>query len=130
VVNVWAVIATAVNVEGRREIIGFDMVTTETTAGWTAFLRSLVARGLGGVEGVISDAHGGSKPRSRRCSARRRASAAERSVAGRPPIKPATEAGDDSVVGVAEACAVGAMPCLRRRAGSVREGDAQPLEGR
>jgi putative transposase len=61
VVNVSAVVATAVNVEGRREIVGFDVVTTETTAGWTAFLRSLVARGLGGVELVISDAHGGIK---------------------------------------------------------------------
>jgi transposase-like protein len=61
VVNVSAVIATAVNVEGRREIIGFDIVTTEDTAAWTAFLRSLVARGLSGVELVISDAHGGIK---------------------------------------------------------------------
>jgi hypothetical protein len=61
VVNVSAVIATAVNNEGRREIIGFDIVTTESTASWTAFLRSLVARGLTGVELVISDAHGGIK---------------------------------------------------------------------
>jgi transposase-like protein len=61
VVNVSAVIATAVNTEGRREIIGFDIVTTEDTAAWTAFLRSLVARGLSGVELVISDAHGGIK---------------------------------------------------------------------
>lgn len=61
VVNVSAVIATAVNNEGRREIIGFDVVTTESTASWTEFLRSLVARGLSGVELVISDAHGGIK---------------------------------------------------------------------
>lgn len=61
VVNVSAVIATAVNNEGRREIIGFDIVTTESTASWTEFLRSLVARGLSGVELVISDAHGGIK---------------------------------------------------------------------
>lgn len=61
VVNVSAVIATAVNNEGRREIIGFDIVTAESTASWTAFLRSLVARGLLGVELVISDAHGGIK---------------------------------------------------------------------
>jgi len=61
VLNVSAVIATAVNVEGRREIVGFDIVTTESTASWTAFLRSLVARGLCGVELVISDAHGGIK---------------------------------------------------------------------
>ena len=39
-------IATAVNVEGRKEIIGFDIVTTEDTAAWTGFLRSLVTRGL------------------------------------------------------------------------------------
>ena len=61
VVNVSAVIATAVNVEGRREIIGFDIVTTESTASWTEFLRSLVARGLSRVELVISDADGGIK---------------------------------------------------------------------
>jgi transposase-like protein len=61
VVNVSAVVATAVNVEGRREIVGFDIVTTESTVAWTAFLRSLVARGLSGVELVISDAHGGIK---------------------------------------------------------------------
>jgi putative transposase len=61
VVNVSAVVATAVNVEGRREIVGFDIVTTEDTAAWTAFLRSLVARGLSGVELVVSDAHGGIK---------------------------------------------------------------------
>ena len=61
VVNVSAVVATAVNVEGRREIVGFDIVTTESTVAWTAFLRSLVARGLSAVELVISDAHGGIK---------------------------------------------------------------------
>jgi putative transposase len=61
VVNVSAVIATAVNADGKREIVGFDVVTTEDTDAWTAFLRSLVKRGLGGVELVISDAHGGIK---------------------------------------------------------------------
>src|SRR5487761_2306645 len=61
VVNVSAVIATAVNNEGTREIIGFEIATTEDSAAWTGFLRSLVARGLGGVELVISDAHGGIK---------------------------------------------------------------------
>jgi putative transposase len=61
VVNVSVVIATAVNVEGRREIIGFDTVTAESTEAWTEFLRGLVARGLSGVELVISDAHGGIK---------------------------------------------------------------------
>ena len=61
VVNVSAVIATAVNAEAKREIVGFDVVTTEDTDAWTAFLRSLVKRGLSGVELVISDAHGGIK---------------------------------------------------------------------
>ena len=61
VVNVSAVIATAVTAEGQREIIGFHVITTETTDGWTEFLRSLVTRGLTGVELVISDAHGGIK---------------------------------------------------------------------
>ncbi len=53
--------AQATNAEGKREIVGFDIVTTENTPAWTAFLRSLVARGLTGVELVISDAHGGIK---------------------------------------------------------------------
>jgi putative transposase len=61
VVNVSAVIATAVTAEGRREVVGFDVVTAETTDAWAAFLRSMVERGLRGVELVISDAHGGIK---------------------------------------------------------------------
>ncbi len=61
VVNVSVVIATAVNAGGQREIVGFDIVTTEDTDAWTEFLRSLVSRGLSGVELVISDAHGGIK---------------------------------------------------------------------
>ena len=61
VVNVSAVVATVANAKGRREIAGFDIVTTEDTPAWTEFLRSLVARGLNGVELVISDAHGGIK---------------------------------------------------------------------
>jgi putative transposase len=61
IVNVACVIATGVNVEGHREILGVDVFTTEDGAGWTAFLRSLVARGLSGVQLVISDAHEGLK---------------------------------------------------------------------
>ena len=52
-------IATGVNAEGHREILGLDLITTEDGAGWTAFLRGLVARGLSGVQLVVSDAHGG-----------------------------------------------------------------------
>jgi transposase-like protein len=46
---------------GRREIIGLDVGEAETEAFWREFLRSLVARGLVGVELAISDAHPGLK---------------------------------------------------------------------
>jgi putative transposase len=46
---------------GRREIIGLDVGEAETEAFWREFLRSLIARGLTGVELVISDAHEGLK---------------------------------------------------------------------
>ena len=59
--GVATLIATAVNAEGRREILGLDVVTTEDGAGWLAFFRGLVARGLKGVELVISDCHEGLK---------------------------------------------------------------------
>ena len=61
IANVCAVIATAVNANGQREVLGIDVVTREDGAAWTAFLRGLVARGLDGVELVISDAHPGLK---------------------------------------------------------------------
>ena len=59
IVNVVVVIATAVNADGNREVLGLDVVTSEDGAGWLAFLRSLVARGLSGVQLVISDCHEG-----------------------------------------------------------------------
>ncbi len=59
IVNVAVIVATGVNAEGHREILGLDVITNEDGAGWTAFLRSLVARGLSGVALVISDAHTG-----------------------------------------------------------------------
>ena len=55
------VIAHAVHESGRREIIGLDVGAAETEAFWREFLRSLVARGLVGVELAISDAHPGLK---------------------------------------------------------------------
>ena len=59
VVNVHALIATGVNADGHREILGLDVASGEDGAGWLAFLRGLVARGLSGVQLVISDAHPG-----------------------------------------------------------------------
>jgi putative transposase len=58
-VNVHALIATGVNVDGYREILGLQVSSTEDGAGWLAFLRDLVARGLSGVALVTSDAHNG-----------------------------------------------------------------------
>jgi len=59
VVNVAVVVATATNAEGLREVLGLDVLTTEDGAGWTAFLRGLVARGLRGVQLITADAHVG-----------------------------------------------------------------------
>ena len=61
IVNVCVVQAVGVNDEGYREILGVDVITTEDGAGWLAFLRSLVSRGLSGVALVVSDAHEGLK---------------------------------------------------------------------
>jgi putative transposase len=55
------VVAHAVHESGRREIIGLDVGEAETEAFWREFLRSLVRRGLTGVQLAISDAHPGLK---------------------------------------------------------------------
>jgi putative transposase len=59
VVSMAVVIATGVRLSGEREVLGFDVGPSEDGAFWLRFLRSLVARGLGGVQLVISDAHQG-----------------------------------------------------------------------
>ena len=61
IVNVATVTAIGVNASGHREVLGCDVITSEDGAGWTAFLRDLVARGLAGVRLVISDDHRGLK---------------------------------------------------------------------
>ena len=66
IVNVAVVIAVGVNAEGHREVLGFDVITTEDGAGWLAFLRGLVARGLAGM-------HPGDLRRPRRAGRRHRA---------------------------------------------------------
>lgn len=58
-VNVHALIATGVNADGKREILGIEVASSEDGAGWLAFLRGLVARGLTGVQLVTSDCHQG-----------------------------------------------------------------------
>lgn len=59
IINVHALVAVGVNADGHREILGIDVATAEDGAGWLAFLRSLIARGLTGVQLVVSDAHAG-----------------------------------------------------------------------
>jgi len=54
-------LAHGVHESGYREVIGLDVGETETEAFWRSFLRSLVERGLSGVQLVVSDAHGGLK---------------------------------------------------------------------
>jgi transposase-like protein len=59
VVNVHALLATGVNADGHREILGLQVTSGEDGAGWLAFFRDLTARGLTGVKLVTSDAHAG-----------------------------------------------------------------------
>jgi transposase-like protein len=58
-INVHCLVATGVNADGHREILGIDVTSSEDGAGWLAFLRGLVARGLSGVKLVTSDDHAG-----------------------------------------------------------------------
>jgi putative transposase len=54
-------VACGVDASGQREVIGLDVGAAETEAFWREFLRSLVRRGLAGVQLVVSDAHEGLK---------------------------------------------------------------------
>jgi transposase-like protein len=58
-VNVHALLAVGVNVDGYREILGLHVTSAEDGAGWLGFFRDLTARGLSGVALVTSDAHRG-----------------------------------------------------------------------
>jgi putative transposase len=58
-VNVQALLAVCVNAEGYREILGLHVTSAEDGAGWLAFFRDLVARGLAGIRLVTSGAHRG-----------------------------------------------------------------------
>ena len=59
VVSMAVVIAIGVRASGERAVLGVDVGASEDGAFWLQFLRGLVARGLGGVQLVISDAHEG-----------------------------------------------------------------------
>jgi len=66
IVSVAAIIAVAANTDGRREIVGLHIGSSEAETFWSGFLRSLARRGLRGVKLVISDAHEGLKAAIRR----------------------------------------------------------------
>ncbi len=59
VVNVHAPLATGVNGDGHREILGVQVSSAEDGAGWLSFFRDITARGLTGVRLVTSDSHRG-----------------------------------------------------------------------
>jgi transposase-like protein len=59
VVNAVVLVATGVNADGHREVLGVKVVTAETKEAWNVFFADLVARGLAGVRLVTSDAHAG-----------------------------------------------------------------------
>jgi putative transposase len=66
IVSVAAIIAMAVNTDGRREIVGLHIGPSEAEPFWAGFLKNLVRRGLKGVKLVVSDAHEGLKAAIRR----------------------------------------------------------------
>src|SRR2546421_6657064 len=66
IVSVAAIIAVAVDTEGRREIVGLHLGPSEAETFWTTFLRGLLRSGLKGVKLVVSDAHEGLKAAIRR----------------------------------------------------------------
>ena len=66
IVSVAAIVAVAVNTEGKREIVGLHIGPSEAETFWATFLKGLLRRGLRGVKLVISDAHEGLKAAIRR----------------------------------------------------------------
>ena len=59
VINAVVLVATGVNGDGHREVLGMRVATSETGAAWNEFFADLTARGLSGVRLVTSDAHPG-----------------------------------------------------------------------
>lgn len=61
VVSMATVVASGVRADGVRAVLGIDIGLSEDVAFWREFPQSLVARGVRGVQRVISDAHRGLK---------------------------------------------------------------------
>lgn len=61
IVSVAAIVAVAVNLDGRREVLGIAVQPSEAEVFWDEFLRSLADRGLRGTHLIIADDHKGLK---------------------------------------------------------------------
>ena len=59
--RIVSVAVIIVNGDGRREVLGMEIGTSEAEPIWAEFLRKLTRRGLRGVKLVVSDAHEGIK---------------------------------------------------------------------
>ena len=102
IVSVAAIIAVAVNTDGKREIVGLHIGPSEAETFWSTFLKSLAKRGLKGVKLVISDAHEGLK------SAIRRVFAAswQRCRVPSPGFMPGVPSGTDRSLFATDGCAM------------------------
>jgi transposase-like protein len=61
IVSQAVLIAIGIDWDGRRQILGVELANRESRSSWSDFLRGLKARGLNGVELVVSDDHAGLK---------------------------------------------------------------------
>jgi putative transposase len=61
IVSHAVLIAIGIDWDGRRQILGVELANRESRSSWSEFLRGLKARGLNGVELVVSDDHAGLK---------------------------------------------------------------------
>ena len=93
IVSVAVIIAVGVNADGRREVLGMDIVPSEAETFWTEFLRKLRRRGLRGVKLVISDAHEGLKAAAAKFCNRPGSAAASTSCAMRWPMPERADGG-------------------------------------
>ena len=61
IVSQAVLVAVAVDEDGRRQILAIELANRESRSSWREFLSGLKARGLAGVEFVVSDNHEGLK---------------------------------------------------------------------
>ena len=61
IVSQAVLVAVAVDEDGRRQILAVELANRESRSSWRDFLSGLKARGLAGVEFVVSDNHEGLK---------------------------------------------------------------------